>query len=87
MNVERYYETEFENYDLSYYLLKNCINNSYGVGIKSKKDSTVIKSSFCYNISNNKDEMVNFLKFLCRTTTFPTTLNDMVEDWLFEKSV
>lgn len=78
------YNCEFEGYKLTYYLTYSCYLNGFGVGIKSWKDG-LVKSAECYNITNTKQDALDFLRFLTRTATFPVTLNNMVEDWLYDK--
>lgn len=81
---ELYCSTIFEDYELNYYIVETKNLNSYGVGITSIKDG-ITKSAFCYNITKVHDEVVELLKFLHKTSTFPTTLNNMIEDWFYDK--
>lgn len=76
--------SEFEGYELTYYLTYTQNVNGFGVGITSRKDGH-LKSSECYNITTVKHEALDFLSFLIKTSTFPTALNNMVEDWLWDK--
>jgi len=76
--------SEFEGYELTYYLTYTRNIQGFGVGITSCKDG-LIKSAECYNITTVKHEALDFLSFLMKTATFPTTLNNMVEDWLWDK--
>lgn len=75
---------EFEGYELTYYLTYSYYLNGFGVGIKSRKND-LVKSAECYNITNVEKDALEFLDFLAKTASFPTTLNNMVEDWLYEK--
>lgn len=81
---ELYCSIIFENYELNYYLVETKYMNSYGVGISSSKNGNV-KSSFCYNITKARDEAIELIEFLSKTSTFPTTLNNMIEDWFYDK--
>ncbi|NCC86894.1 MAG: hypothetical protein EOM05_03365 [Clostridia bacterium] len=76
--------SEFEGYKLMYYLIYTQNVNGFGVGITSHKDGH-LKSAECYNITTVEHEALDFLSFLIKTSTFPTTLNNMVEDWLWDK--
>lgn len=84
MFEEKQFVCEFEGYKLTYYLTYSCYLNGFGVGIISYKDG-LTKSAECYNITNVKQEALDFLAFLVKTASFPTTLNNMVEDWLCDK--
>lgn len=77
--------SECQGYKLTYYLTYTHHANSFGVGISSIKDGQA-KSAQFYNLTTQKNEALDFLSFLFKTSTFPTTLNDMVEDWLFDKN-
>lgn len=80
------FSTKFEGYELTYYMLHTRQLGGFGVGIKSQKNG-IIKTSECYNITSVEHEAFDFLCFLMKTATFPTTLNNMVEDWIFDKQL
>lgn len=84
MPEETKFSIEFEGYELSYYLIYTRHLNGFGVGIKSHKQG-VSKTSECYNITSVERDALDFLCFLMKTATFPTTLNNMVEDWMIDK--
>ncbi|MFY9198088.1 MAG: DUF6514 family protein [Acutalibacteraceae bacterium] len=82
-NIKFY--SEYQGYKLTYHLTYTRNANSFGVGVTSSKDGQT-KSAQCYNLTTQKSEALDFLSFLLKTSTFPTTLNDMVEDWIFDKN-
>ncbi|MDR0315029.1 MAG: DUF6514 family protein [Oscillospiraceae bacterium] len=77
--------SEFNGFKLKYYIIHTRHSNGFGVGIKCQSDD-VLKVSECYNFSTKHDDAVTFLNFLAKNNVFPSTLNCMVEDWLYDQS-
>lgn len=75
-------EIELEGFRLTYYLLENPDNLSYGVEVKKLSSTNVAESRAVYNICSKKEQIYEFLERIIKGSVTPTTLEDIVIDWV-----
>ncbi len=83
MKKEFYKNNTIDNFELSYYLLDG--ENTYGIEVEKKYNDTVEESKAIYDICEQKNEVFEFLNKICDGNVTPTTLYDVVVDWIDER--
>lgn len=75
-----YTNVDVSNFNLSYYLIEN--ENRYGIEVEKIYNSKVQESKAIYDISTNKEDMNYLLNKISDGKVTPTTLYDIVTDYI-----
>lgn len=91
MKKELYSKVEQENFDLIYSLIETTISTQednlkgttvYGIEIKEMSNLSIQDSKLIPDISNDKENIYEFLKILTKCKVRPFILKEVVIDWI-----
>lgn len=82
MKKELYKSLDLNDFQLSYYIVENSSNSSFGIEISKTVDGIIKESETLYNIYNSKDKVNNLLEKISEGSVTPTSLDEIMDNLL-----